>query len=149
MRDYRDYDLGGKYDNYIPPRRDELSGKEIIAIAILVIIGLVFCFYVMSMGRNSIPEGAKVSDYWDRYKTNSPHVQVVDGDLLKITYYDKEESIGRDSNGDTRYTKVLKTRGYYRPAESQDGSYTGKEKEPEKEKPVKDKKLTEKTVDIN
>ena len=32
---------------YIPPRRDELSGKEIIAIAILVIIGLVFCFYVM------------------------------------------------------------------------------------------------------
>ena len=52
-------------------------------------------------------------------------------------------------NGDTRYTKVLKTRGYYRPAESQDGSYTGKEKEPEKEKPVKDKKLTEKTVDIN
>lgn len=145
MRDYRDYDLGGKYDNYIPPRRDELSGKEIIAIAILVIIGLVFCFYVMSMGRNSVPEGAKVSDYWDRYKTNSPHVQVVDGDLLKITYYDKEESIGRDSNGDTRYIKVLKTKGYYRPAESQDGSYTGKEKE----KQVKDKKLTEKTVDIN
>lgn len=141
MRDYRDYDLGGKYNNYIPPRRDELSGKEIIAIAILVIIGLVFCFYVMSMGRNSVPEGAKVSDYWDRYKTNSPHVQVVDGDLLKITYYDKEESVGRDSNGDTRYTKVLKTKGYYRPAESQDGSYTGEEKEP-----VKDEKLTEKTL---
>lgn len=141
MRDYRDYDLGGKYNNYIPPRRDELSGKEIIAIAILVIIGLVFCFYVMSMGRNSVPEGAKVSDYWDRYKTNSPHVQVVDGDLLKITYYDKEESVGRDSNGDTRYTKVLKTKGCYRPAESQDGSYTGEEKEP-----VKDEKLTEKTL---
>ena len=148
MRDYRDYDLGGKYDNYIPPRRDKLSGKEIIAIAILVIIGLVFCFYIMSMGRNSVPEGAKVSDYWDRYKTNSPHVQVVDGDLLKITYYEKER-VGRDSDGDARYTKVLKTRGYYRPAESQDGRYTGKEKEPEKEKLVKDKKLTEKTVDIN
>lgn len=127
MGNYRDYNLREKYDNYIPPRRDELSGKEIITIAILVIIGLVFSFYLMSIGR-SIPEGAKVSDYWDRYETNSQHVEVVDGDLIKITYYEKER-VGRDSDGDARYMKVLKTRGYYRPAESQDGSYTGKEKE--------------------
>lgn len=146
MGNYRDYNLREKYDNYIPPRRDELSSKEIIAIAILVIVGLVFSFYLMSIGR-SIPEGAKVSDYWDRYETNSYHVEMVDKDLVKITYYEKER-VGRDSDGDARYMKVLKTRGYYRPAESQDGNYTGKEKEPE-EKPVKDKKLTEKTVDIN
>lgn len=127
MGNYRDYNLREKYDNYIPPRRDELSSKEITAIAILVIVGLVFSFYLMSIGR-SIPEGAKVSDYWDRYETNSQHVEVVDGDLIKITYYEKER-VGRDSDGDARYMKVLKTRGYYRPAESQDGSYTGKEKE--------------------